>query len=42
LGNISLLVGRRIEWDPVAFRVTNCEQANRYLKREYRKGWETG
>ena len=37
LGNIALRVGRRIEWDPVAFKVTNCPEANQYLKREYRK-----
>jgi len=40
LGNVALRVGQRIEWDPVAFRVTNCEQANEFVKREYRKGWE--
>jgi len=40
LGNIALKVGRKIEWDPVAFRITNCEEANKYLRREYRKGWE--
>jgi hypothetical protein len=40
LGNIALRVGRRIEWDSAAFRVTNCEEANQYLRRQYRKGWE--
>jgi len=40
LGNIALRVGQRIEWDPAAFRITNCERANQYLRREYRKGWE--
>ena len=40
LGNIALRVGERIEWDPAAFRITNCEKANQYLRREYRKGWE--
>jgi len=40
LGNIALKVGEKIEWDPVKFRITNCERANQYLRREYRKGWE--
>ena len=40
LGNIALRVGHRIEWDPLAFRITNCREANQYLSREYRSGWE--
>jgi len=40
LGNIALKVGQRIEWDPKAMRITNCERANQYLHREYRQGWE--
>ncbi len=39
LGNIALRVGQKIEWDPVKFEVTNCPEANQYLKREYRQGW---
>ena len=40
LGNVALRVGHRIEWDPMAFRVTNCREANQYLTREYRRGWD--
>jgi hypothetical protein len=40
LGNIALRVGHRIEWDPLAFRITNCREANQHLTREYRRGWE--
>jgi len=40
LGNVALRVGHRIEWDPQAFRVTNSREANQYLSREYRKGWD--
>jgi hypothetical protein len=40
LANIALKVGHRVEWDPLAFRVTNCREANRHLTREYRKGWD--
>jgi len=40
LGNIALRIGHRIEWDPLTFRITNCEEANQYLRREYRRGWD--
>jgi predicted dehydrogenase len=40
LGNVALRVGHRIEWDPLAFRVTNCREANQYLVRQYRRGWD--
>jgi predicted dehydrogenase len=40
LGNIALRVGHRVEWDPLAFRITNCREANQYLRREYRRGWD--
>ncbi len=40
LANIALRIGHRIEWDPLAFRITNCREANRYLGREYRRGWD--
>jgi hypothetical protein len=29
-----------VEFDPVARRITNNEEANKLLTREYRKGWE--
>jgi len=40
LANIALRVGHRVEWDPLAFRITNCREANQYLVRQYRKGWD--
>jgi hypothetical protein len=40
LGNIALQMGHRIEWDPLSFRITNCREANQYLTREYRRGWD--
>ncbi len=39
LGNVALRIGHRIEWDPPAFRVTNCREANLFIGREYRRGW---
>ncbi len=46
LGNVALRVGLRerlvryrLQWDPVAFKFTNLDEANQYLRREYRSGW---
>jgi predicted dehydrogenase len=40
LGNVSIRAGKRIEWDPVNLRIPNAPDAEQYLRREYRKGWE--
>ncbi len=40
VGNLALRVSKRIEWDPVQMKVTNVPEANQYVRREYRKGWE--
>ena len=41
LGAVSLrLGGRRLAFDAAAGKVTNSVEANEYLTREYRKGWE--
>ncbi len=40
LGNIALKVERPITWDAAAFRITDYEEANAYLDRECRPGWE--
>ena len=37
LANISLAVGKRLEWDSKAERFTNCDAANDLLHYEYRK-----
>jgi len=39
LGNVALLLGRPIEYDPMAGTVVGDEEANRLLHREYRSGW---
>jgi predicted dehydrogenase len=46
LGNVVLrvqlrekLTRHRLDWDPVAFKFPNLEEANQYLKRDYRAGW---
>ena len=34
------LVGKKLHWDPVAERFTDCDEANKLLDRPRRKGWE--
>jgi len=33
-------VGKKIEWDAAAMRATGCPEADKFIRREYRKGWE--
>lgn len=47
LGNVALraelreqLTGQKLEWDSKSFQFTNVPEANKWLRREYRKGWE--
>ena len=40
LGNLTLRVGKSIDWDGPAMKVTNVPEANQYVRKEYRKGWE--
>ncbi|MEM7386441.1 MAG: gfo/Idh/MocA family oxidoreductase, partial [Verrucomicrobiota bacterium] len=39
-GNLAIRARRKIEWDGANMKVTNVPEANQYLKRTYRKGWE--
>ena len=39
LGNVAYRAGRRIEWDAKNMKIPNAPEAERFLKREYRKGW---
>ncbi len=40
LGAVALRAGRKVEYDTESMRITNFDEANKYLTREYRKGWE--
>jgi len=41
MGNLSLhFPGQKLEWDAKNMKVTNVAEANKYVMREYRKGWE--
>jgi len=40
LGTVSLRVGKKVVLDSGSMKITNIPEANKYLVREYRKGWE--
>ena len=40
LGGVALRVGKRVDYDSAKIEITNLPEANQYLTREYRKGWE--
>ncbi len=39
LGTVSYRVGSPLEWDAPALKATNCPEADRFLRRQYRQGW---
>jgi hypothetical protein len=40
LGNVAYRVGKKIEWNPAELRCPGSPEADKFIKREYRKGWE--
>jgi hypothetical protein len=40
LGAVALRAGKKVEYDTMNMKITNVPEANKYLVREYRKGWE--
>lgn len=40
LGCVAMRAGKKIEWDGPNMKITNVPEANKFLRREYRKGWE--
>ncbi|MEZ5071640.1 MAG: Gfo/Idh/MocA family oxidoreductase [Bacteroidales bacterium] len=40
LGGVALRAGKKVVYDSAAMKITNLPEANQYLVREYRKGWE--
>jgi len=40
LSDVAMRAGKKIHWDGPNVRVTNDEKANRFITREYRKGWK--
>jgi len=46
LGNVALRVQlredltlSRLHWDPQNLKVSNLDEANKFIRREYRQGW---
>jgi predicted dehydrogenase len=40
LGNVAFRVGEKLEWDAKNLRATNCSAADKYVRKQYRPGWE--
>ncbi|MGB7345275.1 MAG: Gfo/Idh/MocA family oxidoreductase [Pirellulaceae bacterium] len=40
LGNVAYRVGKKIQWDAKSLTATNCPEADQYINKEYRAGWE--
>jgi predicted dehydrogenase len=40
LGNVAYRVGRRLDWDAENLRCPNAREADPFLRRAYRQGWE--
>jgi hypothetical protein len=40
LGNVAYRAGKKLEWDPAKLKATNAPEADPFIKRAYRKGWE--
>ena len=40
LGNVAYRCGKKLVWDAAAMKATNAPEADAFLARQYRKGWE--
>jgi len=40
LGVVAFRSGKKFQWDPVNLRALGCPEADRFLRRQYRPGWE--
>ena len=40
LGNVALRTGKAIQWNGESGQIVGNPEAQRYLQREYRQGWE--
>ena len=40
LGGVALRAGKKVSFDTETGKITNDKSANKYLTRDYRKGWE--
>jgi predicted dehydrogenase len=42
LGNVAYRAGKKLEWDSKNLKIPNAPEAEKFLGREYRKGWTLG
>ncbi|HXG63257.1 MAG TPA: Gfo/Idh/MocA family oxidoreductase [Planctomycetota bacterium] len=40
IGIVAFRTGKALDWDGEAMKAKNCPEAEPYIRREYRKGWE--
>ena len=40
LGNVAYRTGRKLTWDAQKLKATNTSEAERFIRREYRRGWK--
>jgi predicted dehydrogenase len=40
LGNVAFRTGKPLQWDAENMKATNAPEADRFIRRTYRKGWE--
>jgi predicted dehydrogenase len=40
LGNVAYRVGKKLDWDGAQLKATNCPEADKYIRKDYRPGWE--
>jgi hypothetical protein len=40
LGNVAYRVGKKLHWDAKRMKATNAPEADKFIRREYRKEWE--
>jgi predicted dehydrogenase len=40
LGNVAYRTGKKLEWDYVSLRARNAPEADQFIRRPYRKGWD--
>ena len=40
VGIVSCRMKQKLEWDTKALKATNCAEADKYIRKQYRKGWK--
>ena len=40
LGNLAIRCGKKVVWDAVNLKAVGCPEADAYIRRAYRKGWD--